>query len=268
MTNRILALLGMVVSLAAYGACGDDNSDGDAGSDYSDVRDAADEGRTCPTGQEPCGTECVILSSSPDHCGACDNACASNELCVSGSCELDCPLSSEYDDCGGTECAGLLSDPDNCGACGTACGATEVCSCGVCTDACADINTDATNCGGCGLACGSGEQCCCGGCTADATCPDPCQMIPLPDQLECGSDGRACADSRNHMFNCGACDTSCEVTQACGDGVCTTETCTGSEVYCDGRCTNLLSSSENCGRCSNACDPATEYCFNGECVRS
>jgi hypothetical protein len=27
------------------------------------------------------------LATSPLHCGACDNACASNEVCVQGNCE-------------------------------------------------------------------------------------------------------------------------------------------------------------------------------------
>ncbi|MBI4918105.1 MAG: hypothetical protein HY825_19865 [Acidobacteria bacterium] len=267
MKNRIWMFMGLLAALAVTFACGDDSADDDGGRDVTDARDVVDEGTTCGTGELFCDGACVNVQSRSDHCGACDTVCAANELCRAGVCELDCPISPDYDDCGGTECSSLLSDPENCGACGTACGATEVCSCGACVDACGDLNTDADNCGACGNACGSGEQCCCGACTTDTTCPDPCPMVAVPALLECGADGRACVDVRGDLYHCGDCEGECDITQACGDGVCTTEICTGTDVYCLGHCTNLMSSSQNCGRCGNACDPTTEYCFDGRCVR-
>jgi hypothetical protein len=33
-----------------------------------------------------CGDECVLLESSTQHCGACGNACGTNEACESGTC--------------------------------------------------------------------------------------------------------------------------------------------------------------------------------------
>src|SRR5688572_18720624 len=40
----------------------------------------------CDEPQVECGGECVDLSSSADHCGACDSACGSGEACFDGLC--------------------------------------------------------------------------------------------------------------------------------------------------------------------------------------
>jgi hypothetical protein len=262
MGNRKWLVLGLLVAVAAFGACGDDSGGDDAATDTRDVRDVADEGASCPTGQEMCASGCVNLQSAHDNCGACDNACATNELCRGGECVLDCPASPDYADCGGTACASLLADSANCGSCGDACGTGETCSCGTCVSACIDLNTDAANCGVCGTACGTGDVCCCGQCMASADCPAECTMIPIPDQLACEG---GCSDGRYDMMNCGECGRTCTTTQRCGDGICTSETCTGAEVYCDGRCTDIINNSQNCGRCGNACDPIREVCFDGAC---
>jgi MYXO-CTERM domain-containing protein len=34
-----------------------------------------------------CGDECILLDSSPDHCGACDNECGQGESCKAGVCQ-------------------------------------------------------------------------------------------------------------------------------------------------------------------------------------
>jgi len=263
MGNRKWLVLGLFAAIAVFGACGDDSGD-DGATDTRDVRDAGDEGSSCPTGQDLCPGGCVNLQASHDNCGACGNACATNELCRVADCVLDCPTSPEYDDCGGTVCASLLTDTDNCGACGNVCGSGETCSCGTCVSACVDLNTDATHCGTCGTACDTADVCCCGECMLEADCPTECPMVPIPAELDCET---GCSDSRYDMMNCGACGLACSVTQRCGDGFCTSETCTGVEVYCEGRCTDIVNNSQNCGRCGNACDPATEYCFDGRCIR-
>ncbi|MBN1772014.1 MAG: hypothetical protein JXB32_12165 [Deltaproteobacteria bacterium] len=262
MTVRTWIVIGLLAGLAAFAACGDDSSDDTDVTDARDIPDVADEGTTCTPPTVLCGTECVNTQSSSAHCGECDNACATTEVCRAGVCELNCP-DGPYADCGETDCTGLLSDPAHCGECGYACDSGETCSCGVCVGECHDFNTDHDNCGTCGNACDSGEECCCGECMAPAACPDPCPMIDIPDQLDCGG---GCVDSLNDMLHCGACDAPCSLTEACGDAVCTSEVCYGvNEVYCDGHCTNLRSNSQNCGRCGNACNPETEYCFEGTC---
>jgi len=266
MRNRKWVALGLLVACACWGgfACGDDSTGDDDARDVRDVRDVVDEGSSCPTGQEWCDTACFNLQSSQQHCGTCEIACAATELCRSGECVLDCPATGGYADCGGTQCASLNSDPANCDACGHACGATEVCSCGVCAPACDDLNTSTANCGACGTACTGTMVCCCGAC-AEPPCPTTCPMVPIDDQLECGADSRACVDARGDLFHCGTCETACTLTQRCGDGRCTIESCLGSDVYCDGHCTNLNTSPNNCGRCGNGCDPDLEYCLEGEC---
>ncbi len=266
MRNRKWVALGLLVAGVVWGAfaCGDDSTgDGDA-RDVPDVRDVVDEGPSCPAGQTWCDTECFDLQRSQQHCGTCELACAANEMCRAGECVLDCPVTGGYADCGGTQCATLGADPANCGACGNACAAAEVCSCGVCQAACDDLNASNANCGACGVACAGTQICCCGSCQ-EPPCPATCDMVPIDDQLECGADSRSCVDSRYSLFNCGACDAPCHLNERCGDGVCTSTTCSGVEVYCDGRCTSLNSSPNNCGRCGNACDPVREYCLEGAC---
>lgn len=265
MTGRIWIAIGLLAGFAAAGACGDDSSDDTDVADVRDVRDVEDEGTSCPSPTELCGTTCVNTQSSHEHCGGCDQPCGANEICRGGVCELDCP-DGPYDDCGGEICTSLLSDPAHCGSCGHACGAGEKCSCGECVAACHDFNTDAGHCGACGQPCDTGEVCCCGECMAESACPDPCPMIDLPAQLECGG---GCVDGRSDMMHCGSCGHACSVTERCGDAVCTSDLCTGAnEVYCNGHCTILRNDSENCGRCDNACNPDTEYCFEGVCRTS
>jgi len=265
MTGRMWMVVGLLAGLAAFNACGDDSSDDTDVTDARDVPDVVDEGTTCAPPTELCGTTCVNTQSSHEHCGECDNACATGELCRAGVCELECPTG-PYDDCGGATCAGLFSDPANCGTCGNACDTGETCSCGVCVSACHDFNTDAGNCGACGNACDTGDVCCCGLCMDSAACPDPCPMVAIPDQLECAG---GCVDARSDMLNCGECNFPCTITQRCGDGVCTSDVCMGAnEVYCQGLCTNPRNDSQNCGRCGNACDPETEYCLEGVCRTS
>ncbi|MEZ4392897.1 MAG: hypothetical protein R3A48_17560 [Polyangiales bacterium] len=41
---------------------------------------------TCSPGSTQCGRECVNLTVSHRHCGACNNTCTINQQCVSGRC--------------------------------------------------------------------------------------------------------------------------------------------------------------------------------------
>jgi hypothetical protein len=40
----------------------------------------------CCGGESRCGSSCVDLTSNPNHCGACANACPAGHACVAGSC--------------------------------------------------------------------------------------------------------------------------------------------------------------------------------------
>jgi hypothetical protein len=62
--------------------------------DVSDVTDTTDTS-TCPQGQRLCGATCVDISTSADHCGACDSPCSASgpntrAQCQQGICERTC----------------------------------------------------------------------------------------------------------------------------------------------------------------------------------
>lgn len=84
----------------------------------------------CGSGLTLCGTACVSLSTSKDHCGACDSACPSGGAldfhgtgkCEAGQCKLTC--SGGFANCNGNladGCEASLSDSNHCGTCGRAC---------------------------------------------------------------------------------------------------------------------------------------------------
>jgi hypothetical protein len=91
----------------------------------------------CAAGQNSCGSECVDLKTSTDHCGRCDNACQSGQTCSAGKCVSDgqgcdaCVQSalqgacaSQYQACtANSACSALLSCVNQCTtqACVTTC---------------------------------------------------------------------------------------------------------------------------------------------------
>jgi hypothetical protein len=125
----------MWVSVGAVllGGCGAKIvGDGDAGGVDSG---SVDTGAGCRTGELLCDGECVLVSESREHCGACDNACEAGEVCSAGTCATSCG--------GGlTECEGicedLQTDRANCGECGNACASGQVCVDGACELSCAE----------------------------------------------------------------------------------------------------------------------------------
>ncbi len=77
---------------------------------------------------------CEATLDSVEHCGACDNACftdnTSAAACVQGVCQIECNADAVMCD---DKCAVLDSDAHNCGWCGYACSRDQVCSNGLCT---------------------------------------------------------------------------------------------------------------------------------------
>ena len=140
--------------------------------------------------------ECVQLASDPGHCGACDNACASGENCISGSCTKDCDTMALC----GTDCVNVKADnPLHCGACDNACNSGQICTdgtcgcetgkCGdnctlnLCQGACVDTQTDINNCGNCGNICKQGNTGCVnGGCQYP---PEVCNGIDDDHDDQC-----------------------------------------------------------------------------------
>jgi phospholipase C len=125
----------------------------------------------CTGGKVACGDTCVDLELDPGHCGTCDHACGTGDVCSVATCGPTCLA-------GTTECSGLCvdttSDRDHCGTCGHACASGEVCAAGACSsscgalarcdDHCADLQTSNTDCGTCGQGCPQGQFCSAGTC--------------------------------------------------------------------------------------------------------
>ena len=150
----------------------------------------------CPEeGQVLCGSQCVHLSTSPEHCGECDHACVQDQFCHLGACVQKCDHQCRSQ--GELRCADA---PDN-----------GVLSCG---------NHDSDVClewGGL-VSCGAGDTCSAGACSS--TCENECQ----PDgQAECddGQDGyRTCGDYDDDACLEWSAVTECGSDELCQDGEC------------------------------------------------
>ena len=85
----------------------------------------------CAELERACGSVCVDLDSDVENCGACGRACDGAELCWSGECLAECPVT--LGACGGT-CRDLSSEAEHCGACDAPCAAGFACVDGGCTN--------------------------------------------------------------------------------------------------------------------------------------
>ncbi len=107
------------------GYCGepeatDSDTDTDSG-DATTTVTATSGPTTTPVdcqGLSACADECVDLIADRDHCGACFNACPSDQVCTSGACVAACGEGTSL--CDGA-CIDLRGDPSNCGFCALAC---------------------------------------------------------------------------------------------------------------------------------------------------
>src|SRR5262249_2951540 len=135
------------------------------------------------------GSECVSLSDDRNHCGACGNACAPNNICMGGQCVPDCGVLTACDGA----CVDVETDVAHCGTCGTACSNGKSCVQGTCScsnglqacgDACIDIASDPEHCGACDRACVAGGAC------KDGLCrgPDGCTDTPASNLALSGVD--------------------------------------------------------------------------------
>lgn len=131
----------------------------------------------------------------------------------------------------------------------------------MCSGQCADLKTDSMNCGKCGTTCPMGATCVQGSCQCG------------PNQTKCGT---ACVDTQTDVANCGKCGTVCGAdagaimgggTWQCKAGACAV-VCPMGKTYCNNdACVDTQSDIDNCGMCSNACDPQTQQCTMGQCCK-
>ena len=255
----------------------------------------------CGPGATLCGAVCVNTSTNPQHCGKCDAACKSGQVCTAGKCALTCRAA--LTDCAGA-CVNLQADHANCGKCGAACGPGQLCGAGKCTlscqagltdcgGTCVDLQADNANCGKCGDACKAGFVCsaskCALSCQAGLTdCAGTCVDLQA-DNANCGKCGDACkagfvcsagkcalscqagltdcagscANLQTDNTNCGKCGDACKAGFVCSAGKCALS-CQAGLTDCAGACTNLLADNANCGKCGAAC-PLGASCSAGKC---
>jgi hypothetical protein len=244
---------------------------------------------TCPSyAPQLCGTSCVDLTSDPNNCSACADACTTtianaHGICVNSSCSFAC-------DSGYTLCNGACvqyTTAQNCGSCGHACNgdAGDVCagsagsySCvsgcpsaapDLCSGACVNTKTDPDNCNGCGIACALGVQ------GAQTLCEDGgCISVCSAGTANCGGTCTSLATAAN----CGSCGNACPTeggTPLCapdGDsGVyhCVSGCPESASALCNGACVDVATDTNNCGECGHACSTsvvnATPSCVAGAC---
>jgi hypothetical protein len=96
---------------------------------------------SCSSGQTNCGGSCINTQTNSQHCGKCNNSCASGQSCSGAKC--------------GNYVVTMTMGPQ---AVCTASGKLW------CSGACVDQNTDTSNCGSCGGKCQSQETCEAGSC--------------------------------------------------------------------------------------------------------
>lgn len=195
----------------------------------------------CASGLVCCAGACVDLQKDTRHCGACDEACPTQNAlaaCVGGACRLSC--SDGFADCNGMPADGCevntTNDPRHCGACGTACSlpnATATCSASQC--AVSTCNTGYSNC--------------------DARSANGCEVVSASDLQNCGGCGVTCAVANG--------------TPRCTTGQCFVATCADGRADCDGLAStgcevDTKTSVQHCNGCGQACT-ADQACAEGMC---
>ncbi|MCB9643689.1 MAG: hypothetical protein H6728_11505 [Myxococcales bacterium] len=196
----------------------------------------------CVGGKLFCGGNCVDAQLDLQHCGQCDNPCASGQSCVQGLCV--CPDGKKL--CG-EACVELQSDAAHCGDCDNPCAVGKICETGLCLVPCAQGEKrcgvscvkigDVQNCGRCGDVCDTGKIC------LNETCICP------GDTKDCG---KGCVDTKQDSTHCGGCGIACPSGKVCVSGSCT-DACSVGQTRCGDQCTDISEDAKNCGNCGAAC---------------
>ncbi|HET9932572.1 MAG TPA: hypothetical protein VFQ35_17840, partial [Polyangiaceae bacterium] len=189
---------------------------------------------TCPAGQY-----CNV--------NRCDIGCSSNAACPMG---LTCDVASH-------RCRGCAADTDctpgtgcKSGECVAGCTTEAPCPDGFtcCNGSCAAFGTSPLHCGSCGKACSDEQDCINGECGQGSGCKGWL--------ADCDNSPGCEVNLRTDRKHCGDCATDCGALN-CAGGSCTELTCASNTADCDGdkttKCETVLTNSDNCGICHNAC---------------
>ncbi|MCU0657003.1 MAG: MopE-related protein [Polyangiaceae bacterium] len=241
----------------------------------------------------------VVLATNINNCGACGNACSSNNAqstsCSASKCNPVCnPGFGDCDNLGPNGCeTNTTNNVNNCGGCGIKCVTTNAtgasCSASKCVFQCnpgfadcdnnpangceTNIASDNSNCGVCGASCvvANGAGACQAGvcnvisCNAgfgncDNSAANGCETNTTISTAHCGGCGNACSTENS--------------TPVCTASVCGVGSCANGFGNCDGNpgngCeTNLNTSNNNCGTCGNTCantaNATAMTCSGGGC---
>jgi len=242
----------------------------------------------CGAGMTECGGLCRDVSTDPDHCGVCGNACEGNGVCMSGACQAayapGCTDQIQNGDETGVDCGGACepcsyfvacTQDSDCfsGACDLV---TGLCVDDQCSNGQQDDGETDVDCGGpCGP-CETG-----GSCLSDADCnpgfcvfghcephPSTCMngvIDPDETDIDCGGVCDLCV-AGDICLEKADCHSGVCLAGICQDATCQDGTLNSDEIDidCGGSCSP-------CGMgqdCSSGVDCASGFCVGGECVAS
>jgi hypothetical protein len=147
-----------------------------------------------------------------NHCGACGNACSSDQSCVNGACTG-----------GGSGTYSCTSNSD--------CAPGQICFLGHC----GNLQTDESHCGSCSISCGSAQICLAGQCRINTALLPRKAFCMSPNSL-CDGD---CVNTQTDAANCGSCGNPCATNGGyCSAGVCH---CPTGYLTHNGACTKIAS---------------------------
>ena len=232
-------------------------------------------GVICSGGRIGCGSLCVDITSDPNNCGACGNACTGVGYCVDGGCQISCPspltacpagypmagggstdasIDGATDASEGSFDGGTLTVDASAGAVEAGVLIQPVIIGPAAISLCSNLYNDDLNCGGCGYQCAPGYRCTAGVCSPSCT----------GGALPCA---QGCTDTLFDNLNCGTCGNICNiVSQACSYGICCVTTLTGCPSGSSVACVDTTTDRNNCGGCGVSCYLFPQnMCISGFC---
>jgi hypothetical protein len=222
-------------------------------------------GGTCAAGYTQCGLHCVKLSSDPQNCGACGQACRSGSACSAGSCgPLEDATTDGATDAKAGEAAAEGSTFDAADSSGDeGSGATDSSSDDGSGDATAG-DADRGDAGSSDATAGdSGADDSAGSLDGSGEGPAGNPDSDNPDSADGSADDSSAPDSgvADSAPDQSASDSSGDDSGDAGEAG---NPCTPPLAYCGGQCIDVTGDPVNCGACNVVC--ASQLCTSSLCV--